>query len=80
MNKVVSNPMRTAAQGGIAWTIVDFLEAFYLVALEDHQKAPLIAMLAIAISIAHNIVDEYEVTPPLPRWIRRRRRPAQTQA
>ncbi len=33
MNKVVSNPMRTAAQGGIAWTIVDFLEAFYLVAL-----------------------------------------------
>lgn len=63
MSKTVSttlaNPVRTGVQGGLAWGVTEFLDAFNIVEMDDRQYGVSLLLLTIVFSFVQNLGENY---------------------
>jgi hypothetical protein len=53
----LARPVRTAAQGGAAWTLVEFIDAF-LFDMDERQYGALVAILTIGLSFVQTAIED----------------------
>ena len=61
MSETANRSVRTAVQAGLAGIITEFVDAFFY-DLSDRQYGAAVALLAIVITYAQNLVEERQGT------------------
>lgn len=56
LTDAVGRPVRTATQGGTAWLLVEFIDAF-LWNMDERQYGIAVALLTVVISYAQNLIE-----------------------
>jgi hypothetical protein len=55
----VANPIRTGVQGGLAWGVTEFLDAFEIIAMDERQYGVTLVLLTIAFSALQNVGENF---------------------
>ncbi len=59
VSTTVANPIRTGVQGGVAWGVTEFLDAFEIVNMDERQYGVTLVLLTIVFSWLQNLVENY---------------------
>jgi hypothetical protein len=55
----VANPIRTGVQGGLAWGVTEFLDAYEIIAMDERQYGVTLVLLTIAFSALQNVAENF---------------------
>ncbi len=59
ISTTVANPVRTGLQGGAAWGVTEFLDAFEIVAMDERQYGVTLVLLTMVFSALQNGIENY---------------------
>lgn len=59
VSEVLARPLRTAPQGGGAWAVTEFIDAF-IHNMDDRQYGILVVLLTIFFSYAQTAIENYK--------------------
>ena len=59
VSTTVANPIRTGVQGGVAWGVTEFLDAYGIVAMDERQYGVTLVLLTILFSFLQNLTENY---------------------
>lgn len=59
MNDTLKRPTRTAVQGGVSYAVVDFVDAFNIITMDDRQFGVSVILLTIVLSWLQVLVENY---------------------